>query len=397
MRDLAGRYLEIWCEVDLDAFKRNLEKIQAIAGKREIILAVKANAYGHGIVQISKEAERNGIKYFGVATVAEGRALREAGVKGEIIVLTPASLDQIDELVHYNLTPNVVTRLFAEVLSSKGEKIGKPIPCQIEVDTGMGRTGFFYDDVMGELISILRLPYLDVKGIFSHFPVADSQNEDDIKYTLNQIERFKNVITMLKKLGFSIPLYHIANSAGILDYPEFGNAVRPGILAYGLYPSNETKKLIDVEPILSFRAKVVQIQELPANWSISYGRTYKLKKKAKIAVVRAGYGDGLRRALSNKGYVIIRGKKYPIVGNICMDMTMCEIGESDSVKLDDVVTLIGRDGKEIITADDHAKWGNTINYEILTGLSVRVPRIYFKMGKIVGQDGPNGYIVINSV
>ncbi len=397
MRDLRGRYLEIWCEIDLDAFGRNIDKIRSIAKGREIILAVKANAYGHGVVHIAKEAEHKGIRHFGVATVEEGIALREAGIKGEIIVLTPVSLEQIDDIIRYNLTPNIVTRLFAEALSAKGAEVNRAIPCHIEVDTGMGRTGFFYEDVMGELISILRLPFLDVRGIFSHFPVADSADEDDIRYTYEQINRFKWLLEILKKLGFSIPLYHIANSAGLLDYPEFGNAVRPGILAYGLYPSKETKHIIEVEPILSFRAKLVQIQEFPQGWCISYGRTYRLKEKTTIGVIRAGYGDGLRRTLSNKGMVIIRGEKYPIVGNVCMDMTMCKIGNNSEVQLDDDVTIIGRDGDETITADDHADWINTINYEVLTGISVRVPRLYFKNGQLVGQDGPNGYIAINNV
>jgi len=393
MRDLLGRYLEIWCEIDLDAFRRNIEKIIGLANKREIILAIKANAYGHGLVHIAKEAERAGIRFFGVATTAEGRALREAGIRSEIIVLTPASLEQIDEIVEYNLTPNVVTRLFAEALSAKGESLGRPLKCHIEVDTGMGRTGFYYEDVMGELMSILRLPYLNVQGIFSHFPVADSNKKEDIEFTYKQIERFKNMLKLLEKFGFSPPLFHIANTAGILDYPEFGNAIRPGILAYGLYPSPATKHLIEVEPILKLKAKIVQIQDFPPEWSISYGRTYKTKERTKVAVIRAGYGDGLRRGLSNKGYVLIRGRRYPIIGTICMDMTMCDLGAGGDIKLDDDVVIIGEDGGECITADDHAEIVGTINYEILTGISVRVPRLYFRQGKLVGQDGPNGTII----
>ncbi len=390
MRDLSGKNLETWCEVDLTRFRKNIEAIRSVVGQREIILAVKANAYGHGVVHIAREGERIGIHYFGVATVAEGIALREAGIESNILLLTPATLDQIEEILNYDLIPNVVSRRFAEGISQAAQKMGKVATCQIEVDTGMGRTGFLYEEVIGELIAIMRLPNLKVSGIFSHFPSADSNDPEDIDYTYTQINRFHKIVQTLKKLGLEIPLYHISNSAGILNYPVYGNAIRPGILAYGLYPSSWCQKKIPVEPILSFRTKVIQIRAFPAGFSVSYGRTYQTEKPSLLGVIRAGYGDGLKRGLSNAGRVIIEGKFYPIVGRVCMDMSVVLLPPDNTVKLDSIATIIGEDNGKRITADEHAEILGTINYEIITGLSERVPRLYFRDGSLVGQNDLEG-------
>ncbi len=284
----------------------------------------------------------------------------------------------------------MVSRRFAEGLSQAAQKMNKIALCQVEIDTGMGRTGFLYNEVVGEIIAILRLPNLKVTGVFSHFPAADSSDEQDVEYTYTQINRFHEVIQTLKHLGIKIPLYHMANSAGVLNYPIYGNAIRPGIITYGLYPSNWKQKDIQVKPILSFRSKVIQLRKLPKNFSVSYGRTYQTRKPTHLAVIRAGYGDGLRRGLSNKGRVILEGEYCPIVGRVCMDMSMVLIPQDLSVSLDSVATIIGEDGDKEIIADEHAKILDTINYEIITGLSERVPKLYFLNGSIVGQYDING-------
>ncbi|MCK5834000.1 alanine racemase, partial [bacterium] len=220
-----------------------------------------------------------------------------------------------------------------------------------------------------------------IAGVFSHSPVADSTNKSDIEFTKLQLDRFATVVEKLNTLGIAPPLIHISNSAGILSHPIYGNGIRPGILAYGLYPSAEIANTVKVKPILSLYSKVIQLREYPPGTSISYGRTYTTRGKESIAVIRAGYGDGLRRALSNRGFVLIRGKRYPLVGRVCMDMTMADVTGS-SVELDDIVVILGEDNGGAITAEDHAIWAGTLNYEILTGLSERVKRFYKKDNRI---------------
>ena len=377
MKDKRGFDLETYCIVDLDAFRENIENITKWVDNRVIILAVKANAYGHGVVPICREARSAGIKHFGVATIGEGIAIREAGIDGEIIVLTPATLEQIEPIVEFDLHPNVVNETFANALSVEGERQNKRVGCHIEIDTGMGRTGFWHTDAIGDIVQIAKLPWLSIEGIFSHFPVADSTTRSDIEFTNLQLARFSAIIEQLKKIGIAPPIVHVSNSAGILSHPIYGNGIRPGILAYGLYPSAEAASSVGVTPILSFFSRVIQLREYPPGTSISYGRTYTTRGREKIAVIRAGYGDGIRRALSNRGFVLIRGKRYPIVGRICMDMTMADVTGS-RVELDDEVVIFGSDNGGTISPEDHAIWAGTLNYEILTGLSERVKRLYKK-------------------
>ncbi len=382
MHDPRGHYLETYCEIDLSAFGRNLEKIKKWSGGLEIILAVKANAYGHGVVPICREALLHGVERFGIATLVEGVELCDAGIRGEKIILTPPTLEQIPSVVYHDLSPNVVSIEFAEALSREALKNGKIAKIHLEIDTGMGRTGIMPDDAIDAINKISNLPGIKIEGIFSHFPAADSDEPQDIEFTKIQIEKFRGIISALNERRVRIPIVHISNSAGLLKYEPFGNAIRPGILAYGLYPSEKMQKSIDVEPVLSLRTKVVQIRNLGKGCSIGYGRTFTTTRPMRIAVIRAGYGDGLRRALSNCGEVLIRGNRCPILGRVSMDTTMVEVDEN--VCLDDEVIIIGEQQHEKITADDHAMWTNTLNYEILTGISERVRRVYVKDGKVVG-------------
>ncbi len=385
VKDRSGFELETYCIVDLDIFRENIIEIRRWVENREVILAVKANAYGHGVVPICREASYAGIDHFGVATVSEGAAIRKAGIKGEIVVLTPATLGQVETIVEQELHPNVVNETFAHALSREGERQNKPVACHIEIDTGMGRTGFWFQDAIGDIVQIARLPGLKISGIFSHFPVADSTRKSDVEFTKIQLNRFAVIIEELERLGIKPPMIHFSNSAGILAHPVFGNGVRPGLLAYGLYPSQETQATVKVKPVMSMTSRVVQLREYPPGTSISYGRTYTTRSRESIAVFRAGYGDGLRRALSNRGFVLIRGKRYPIVGRVCMDMTMADV-TGGHVELDDPVILLGNDNGGSITAEDHAIWAGTLNYEILTGISERVKRLYKKNGEFYEAD-----------
>ncbi len=381
MHDPRGHYLETFCEVDLSAFGRNIERISEWVSGRDIILAVKANAYGHGVVPICREAALHGVNRFGVATLVEGIELRDAGIEGEIIILTPPTLEQVPSLVYHNLSPNVVNRQLAEAVSAEAVKANKTIKIHIEVDTGMGRTGIIWFDAIGEIYAISQLPGIALEGVFSHFPVADSTGKSDMEFTKMQLERFSKLIKTLERGGMRIPTIHISNSAGLLAHPILGNCIRPGILAYGLYPSEEVRKSVEVEPVLSLRTRVVQLRDFDVGSSIGYGRTYIARNPIRVAIIRAGYGDGLRRALSNRGEVLIRGKRRPIIGRVSMDATMVET--SSDVQLDDEVIILGKQGAEKITADDHAKWTHTINYEILTGISERVRRVYVKNGEVI--------------
>ena len=391
MKDKHGFELETYCVVDLDAFHRNIENIKNWVDNRQIILAVKANAYGHGVVPICREAHSAGVDHFGIATVAEGIAIRQAGIDGEVIILTPATLEQVEPIVEFDLHPNIVSEIFAHALSTEGERRGKRVGCHIEIDTGMGRTGFWFTDAVGDIIRIAKLPNLSIEGIFSHFPVADSSNASDVEFTQLQLRRFSTVVEQLKKLGISPPLVHFSNSAGILSHPVYGNGIRPGILAYGLYPSSEAVGSVSVTPILSLYSRVIQLRKYPSGTSISYGRTYTTRGRERIAVIRVGYGDGLRRALSNRGFVLVRGKRYPIVGRICMDMAMADVTDGH-IELDDKVVILGEDNGGSITAEDHAIWAGTLNYEILTGLSERVQRLYKKDGVICDASDLPGII-----
>ncbi|HID05649.1 MAG TPA: alanine racemase, partial [Armatimonadetes bacterium] len=381
MRDPRGHYLETFCEVDLSAFGRNIERIRQWVAGREIILAVKANAYGHGVVPICREAVQHNVHRFGVATLVEGVELRDAGIDDEIIMLTPPTLEQVPSVVYHNLSPNIVNRQLAEALSAEAKRTNKTIGVHIEIDTGMGRTGIMWYDAIGEIYSISQLPDIRLEGVFSHFPAADSKSKSDVEFTQMQLRRFSDIITSLKRGGVSVPVVHMANSAGILAYPIIGEAVRPGILTYGLYPSDEVKKSIKVEPVMSLRTRVVQLRDFDSGCSIGYGRTFITQHRERVAVIRAGYGDGLRRALSNRGEVLIRGKRCSILGRVSMDTTV--VSADREVQLNDEVVIIGSQGKDRITADDHARWTYTISYEILTGISERVRRVYVKNGEVI--------------
>ena len=381
MHDPRGHFLETFCEVDLSAFGNNIDTISRWVDGREIILAVKANAYGHGVVPICREASLHGVRHFGVATLVEGVELCDAKIDGNIIILTPPTLEQVPSIVYHSLLPNVVNRQFAKALSVESVAANKTIGIHIEVDTGMGRTGIHWFDAVGEIYAISKLSGIKIEGVFSHFPVSDSTSKSDMEFTKIQLSRFAEVISSLQKGGIEIPFIHMSNSGGLLAYPIIGNCVRPGLLAYGLYPSEQVRKSIEVEPVMSLRTRVVQLRNLDIGASIGYGRTYITDRPTRIAIVRAGYGDGLRRALSNRGEVIIRGKKRPILGRVSMDSTMVE-ADSD-ICLDDEVVIIGKQNGVNITADDHAKWTHTINYEIITGISERVRRIYVKKGQVI--------------
>lgn len=354
-----------WIEVDLGQFQKNLQQIQFWIGKCRLCLLVKANAYGHGLVEIGKAAQMAGVHCLGVSCLQEGVQLRKEGITTPILVLGAIHEEQIEELCSYDLEFTISSQFKAELVSKKAQK-----KCRVhlEVDTGMQRTGVRPETAI-ELAKMLRAnPRFDLVGVYSHLATAD--RAEDLN-TRQQIELFKK---LLKEPVFHGVLSHLANSGGVAHYPEVHlDMVRIGLMAYGYPPPNAPAPLSQLAPCFSLKAKVSYFKVVEAGAGIGYGHTYQTKKRTRIVTIPIGYGDGYRRALSNKGHVLIRGKKFPIVGNICMDQLMVDIGEETSYVGDEVV-LIGKQGAEEIPLAEVAKICDTISYEVLCSFNLRLPR-----------------------
>ena len=366
-----------WAEIDLAAVAHNMRELRKAAEPQARIMAVvKANAYGHGAVPVSRTVLTNGADYLGVAILDEARELREAGIEAPILILGFNPIEQADEAIKLNLAQTVYTVEGAEAISQAAQKIGKKAMIHIKIDTGMGRLGFSTaDDPTQEIIKIASLPGIEVEGLFTHFAAADST---DKKYTYEQYEKFLELDSHLKKVGLHVPLKHAANSAAVIDLPDLHmEMVRPGVSIYGLYPSGEVlKSRVDLQPALSLKARVAYVKRVQPNTGISYGRTYVTNREITVATVPVGYADGYTRLLSNKASVIIHGQRVPVIGRICMDQFMIDVDSVPGVKIGDEVILIGRQGNQEITADELANIIGTINYEIVCMISERVPRIY---------------------
>ena len=369
-----------WVEVNLDIFKNNLKIIREHIGKSVKLLAViKADAYGHGAIELAKICEENEVDHFAVACLQEGIKLRKAGIKKPILVLSYIDFKDIDEVIRYDLIPTVYDFEFPDILNQHLKSINKILKVHIKLDTGMTRLGFdassCYETVK-EIEKINNLSNIEVEGIFTHF--ADSDNED-LDFCDRQQELYLNVLGALNKKGIEIPIKHTCNSAGVIACKDKHlDMVRCGIILYGYYPEEHLKNVLPgIKPFLTWKAKISQIREVLSDVTVSYGRTKKVLKGTKLAVVSVGYADGYRRNLSNDFYVLINGKKAPITGRVCMDQIIVDITGIANVKKGDDVILIGKSGECEITADDMAKKLGTISYEILCDIGKRVERVYF--------------------
>ncbi|MGB9720779.1 MAG: alanine racemase [bacterium] len=377
MNRMLGR---TWAEIYLDRLINNYLLIKKIAGNRKIMAAIKADAYGHGAVEIARTLQKVGVDMFGVASTEEGIELRHAGIKAKIIILSPILKNQIDEIIEYDLIPTVSELTFFETLNKKIQKIRKPMLIHIEVDTGMTRTGFPYNKAINAIEKIQRSPYIRIEGIFSHFPMADC----DGAFSKKQIKDFSQLIAQLNSMKIKPKFVHLANSSGIFRFPESHfNLVRPGISLYGLTSSPEVIYNHHFQPVMSLKSRIVNLREVPANTPISYGHTYRTKRKSRIATVSVGYGDGYPRMLSNNAEVLCQGRRTNIVGTICMDLIMIDVTDNSQAKLGDIITLIGRDGNEEIKVEELAQKCNTIVYEITSGIGPRVARVFKNKEKIV--------------
>lgn len=370
-----------WVEINLDAIAKNVRNIKKLIGeKKELMVVVKGNAYGHDVLEVSSVVLDNGANRLAVARLEEGVFLREAGITVPILVLGLTLKEQAELLVLYDITPAVSEFEMLEKLSKSAIKMNKIAKIHLKVDTGMGRIGIFPQEVLGFIKKAKSLKNVEIEGIFTHFSVAD---EKDRAYTENQFKKFNKVLIDIKREGINISIKHVGNSATLLDLPHMWlDMLRPGISIYGLYPSPEVKKTIDLIPAQEFKTRIIFLKELPAGESISYGRTYITKRRTLVASLPVGYADGYNRLLSNQGEVLVRGKRVPIIGRICMDQCMLDVTELPQVEAGDEVVLWGKQGDEVISVEEIAQKIGTINYEVVhMPDKKRVPKLFIKNGK----------------
>ncbi|MEA4825986.1 MAG: alanine racemase [Clostridium sp.] len=374
----------VWAEIDLDNLAFNMRQIRSKAKSKDIIAVVKADAYGHGALDIAPVLLENGATSLAVAVVSEGVELRRGGIECPIMVLgfTPPSL--MDDLVKYDIQQTVFSYSYAKELSAIAEKNHKKARIHIAVDTGMGRIGFMPNkESVEEVLKISKLPNIEVQGIFSHFSTADDKDKE---YTDYQLSKFNEFYDELSKVGVKIKIRHIANSAAIIELPKTHfEAVRPGIILYGYYPSEEVDKSnIQLKPVMELKTNIAHIKKIPSGYYISYGRKFKSTRETVVATLPVGYADGYTRLLFNKAKVIINGQFAPVVGRICMDQCMVDVTNiKGEIKVGDEVILIGEKGGISINADHIAEMLGTINYEVVCMISKRVPRVYIKDGEVV--------------
>lgn len=380
-----------WAEIDLVAYRHNIAELRrATRPESKFMAVVKANGYGHGAVEVSRIALESGAGCLGVARLHEAVELREAGVEAPILIFGLTPPEEIDTLLDFDLTQAVFSRESAEVLSGRAVSGGKRLRVHIKVDTGMGRLGLLTDEPRAEeatasaanhrfdeVRAIATLPGLEVEGLFTHFATADHAEKS---YAERQLQRFDDLVKRLKQEGIEFPVNHAANSAALLDMPDSHlDMVRPGIASYGLYPSAEVdRSRVELKPVLEWKARIVQLKEVPAGFGVSYGITYETPRPTRLATVAVGYADGLNRGLSSCGEMLVRGQRVPIVGRICMDLTLLDVGEVPGATEGDEVVILGRQGDEALAADEMATTLDTINYEIVSTIASRVPRIYLR-------------------
>lgn len=367
-------------EIDLDSFRENWAEINRLVGPGvKVLQVVKADAYGHGAIEISRAAVKNGVYALGVANADEGVQLRVGGIEAPVIILSPSTTPEIDEIIKYNLVPSVSDIHFAVELSRTLVEKGERLPVHVEIDTGMGRGGTIYSDAIAMVKEVIALPRIEVEGIFSHLSVSEVQ---DNEYNALQWKLFGDILKGLEREGISIPLRHISNSGGVLNFPAFNlDMVRPGLMTYGVYPGPDTASKAQLTPVMTFKTSIVILKDFPAGYSIGYGRTHVTERPTRIATIPVGYGDGYGVAMSNRGEALIRGRRAPIVGRISMDMCTVDVTDIPDCEIGDEVVLMGRQGDEYISAGEIAEKTGTISYEILCALGKRAPRVFVDKGK----------------
>ncbi len=368
-------FTRTYAVIHLDAIRRNIDNaVKRIGSGVKIMAIVKANAYGHGAVPVAR-AIKDKVYGFAVATVKEALELRRQGIDNHILVLGYVCREEYEVVIRNGVTFALLTSEMANDISDCAQKLNMTARCHIKVNTGMNRIGFpVNEDSMREIEQIHELPGLYLEGIFMHFATAD---EADKEFSRAQFGLFMEMVNELSKRGVNFDIKHCCNSAGIIDLSEYAlDMVREGIMLYGLKPSLEVDASMEYSPALELKSHVIFVKELPAGEGVSYGRTYITEAPTKVATVAIGYADGYPRSLSSKGSVLIRGKRAPIIGRICMDQMMVDVTGIDGVAVEDIVTLIGKDGGEYISVEELSELSGRFNYEFVCDLSERVERKY---------------------
>ncbi|MCC7201212.1 MAG: alanine racemase [Nitrospirae bacterium] len=366
-------------EINLSNLIHNLNQVRAnIPSGCKILAVVKANAYGHGSIEVSRELVNAGVDMLGVATLNEGVRLREAGIDKDILVLGVINEDCVPDIIRMRLTPVVFTLQLTELLSDAAVRAGVTLPVHVKIDTGMKRIGVDSDDALDFVSAISNLKGIRIEGVMTHFAEADL---DDKNFVIEQFGRFMSSCRGMEQAGIRIPLKHVANSAAIIDMKETHlDMVRPGLMLYGYSPSPRLEKKVELRQVMAVKSRIIYLKRVPAKTGISYGRTFTTSRDTVVATLPVGYADGYSRSLSNTGEVIVRGVRAPVIGRVCMDMTMVDVTDIPGVSAGDEVSVIGgRDGKgTTISANEIAGWTNTISYEVLCRIGERVERVYVR-------------------
>ncbi|MCX5694117.1 MAG: alanine racemase [Candidatus Omnitrophica bacterium] len=364
-------YRPTWAEVNLNCLEHNFKEVKSLLRPEiKVLVTVKADAYGHGLIPVARKLVACGLGYLGVASIDEGIKLRRAGIKKPILLLGLVLKEDISPLFTYQLIPAVCDLQLACAISVKAQMLRQVMPVHIKIDTGMGRIGVLPKEAFKLVTDIHKLKNIQIQGIFTHFPLADS----DRKFTARQISIFDKLVVDLKNSGIGIPLVHAANSIGLINHRNSHfTMVRPGLVIYGLYPKKNLG--LKLKPVLSLKTRVVFIKQVGSHVGISYGLTYVTARPTRIVTLPIGYGDGYPRNLSNLAWLLIGGRRFRVSGRVCMDQIMVDVGNFKP-KIGDEVVLIGKQGKQQITAEELAELSGTISYEIVCGLGSRIPRIY---------------------
>lgn len=376
-------YQRAMAEIDLDAIAHNIKEIKAqLQPKTRLMAVVKADAYGHGAVEVSQVCLYSGADELAVATYDEGAALRSNNIFVPILILGYTVENRLEDVILNELTQTVFSYELAKQLSDTAVKLNKTAYAHISIDTGMSRIGFLpCEESLDEIDRIFELPNLRITGVFTHFSTAD---EADKSFTQEQYRRFKYMTEGIEQRGHKGLIRHCGNSAAITDLPEMQmDMVRAGIIIYGMFPSKDVKTDIDIRPAMSIKTHISYVKQLPAGIGVGYGRTYYTDKPTKIATIPIGYADGYSRLLSNRARMIVKGQYAPVIGNVCMDQLMLDITDIEGVNMGDEVIVMGRNGDKCVSAEEIASLMGTINYEVVCGIGKRIPRVYIKNKRVV--------------
>lgn len=368
-----------YAQIDLAAIRHNVSEVRKnIDANTKIMAVIKANAYGHGAVETAKVLDD--LAYaFGVAMVEEGTLLRKSNIQKMILILGYTHPDLFSEVIKYDLSQTVYEYEMAKKLSDKAVEMGKRAKVHIKIDTGMSRIGFAVTEENAEIVrKISQLPGIEIEGAFTHFARADEKTIDAAK---EPFEKYLKFIGWLEEKGVRIPIRHVGNSASIIGFREANlDMVRSGIITYGIYPSHEvSRNVLKLKPAMELKSRISYLKEVPPKTAVGYGGTFVATRRTKVATVPVGYADGMKRDLSGKGRVLIRGRYAPIIGRICMDQFMVDVTDVDGVAEGDCVTIFGRDGEKEISVDEIAELAHSFSYEFLCSISERIPRKYINL------------------